>query len=155
LRKSTAVLLPVLVMAAPAVLHAQRGHDLQVHALGLAGGDAFVGGGLGGGLRFGRSARVALLASGGWLEGNQAALRAEVLATFHLTSVRPQAPGVYAGGGVAGLATADDMRGYMVLVLGVEARPLAGGGVFAEVGVGGGVRLSAGLRIVKFGARRR
>jgi hypothetical protein len=138
----------------PAPLAAQRGHDVQVHAIGLVGGREFVGAGAGAGLRFGRGLRAALLVGGGWSEPGRAAGRGELLATFHLTPFRRAAPAVYGGGGVAA-QVADSLRGYVVLLLGLEARPAAGGGWFAEAGVGGGVRLALGYRAIRYAGRRR
>jgi hypothetical protein len=57
--------------------------------------------------------------------------------------------GAYAGGGVAGIAGPDD-RGYLVLLLGIEAGPGARGGWALEAGVGGGLRLAAGYRWRRF-----
>ena len=138
----------------PVPLSAQRGHDLQLHAIGLVGGREFVGVGGGAGLRFGSGLRAALVVSGGWLEPNRVAGRAELLASFHLAPFSRAGPTVYGGGGVAALA-ADSLRGYLVLLLGLEARPAAGGGWFAEAGVGGGVRVALGYRAIGYAARRR
>jgi hypothetical protein len=56
---------------------------------------------------------------------------------------------VYLSGGLALEARSDDLRGLLLLALGVEAGPWAGGGWFAEVGVGGGVRVAFGLRRIR------
>jgi hypothetical protein len=147
-------LLLLAVLAVPAPVRAQRGHDLQVQAIGLVGGRALVGAGAGAGLRFARGMRVALVASGGWLEPDRVGGRGELLATFHLTPFQRTGPTVYGGGGGA-LLVADSVRGYLVLLIGLEARPAAGGGWFAEAGVGGGVRLSFGYRAIVYARRRR
>jgi hypothetical protein len=141
-------------LAVPASLSAQRGHDVQLQAIGLVGGREFVGAGAGAGLRFGRGLRAALAVSGGWLEPGRGAGRGELLATFHLTPFRRAGPAVYGGGGVAALA-ADSLRGYLVLLVGLEARPAGGGGWFAEAGIGGGVRLALGYRAITYAGRRR
>jgi hypothetical protein len=75
------------------------------------------------------------------------------MVTYHLPPTRVERPGVYAGGGVAAEAQPDDFRGLVLLVLGVEARPWGGGGWFAEVGVGGGVRLALGYRRTRLARR--
>jgi hypothetical protein len=152
LRSPLGVLLLGLVI--PAGLAAQRGHDVQLHAITLLGGREFVGLGAGAGLRFGRGLRAALLANGGWSEPDRVAGRGELLATFHLTPFRRRGPSVYGGGGVAA-QVADSLRGYLVLLVGLEARPAAGGGWFAEAGVGGGVRLAPGYRMVRYVRRPR
>jgi hypothetical protein len=152
LRSPTLALLAGLTI--PAALNAQRGHDLQLHAIGMVGGREFAGAGAGAGLRFGRGLRAALGVSGGWIEPGRAAGRAELLATFHLAPFSRAGPTVYGGGGVAALA-ADSLRGYLVLLVGLEARPAAGGGWFAEAGVGGGMRLAIGYRAISYVARRR
>ncbi len=152
MRRGHLALLVGLVFPAP--VSAQRGHDLQLHAIGLVGGRELVGVGGGAGLRFGRGLRAALVVSGGWLEPGRAGGRAELLATFHLAPFRRAGSTVYGGGGVAALA-ADSLRGYLVLLIGLEARPAAGGGWFAEAGIGGGVRLALGYRAISYAARRR
>jgi hypothetical protein len=53
----------------------------------------------------------------------------------------------YAGGGVALAATSDEVFEYVLLVIGLETAPGARRGWFAEVGIGGGVRVAAGYRI--------
>jgi hypothetical protein len=53
--------------------------------------------------------------------------------------------GLYGAGGVAVAGGAVD-QGYMVVTLGLEARPGARSGWFVEAGVGGGARLAAGYR---------
>jgi hypothetical protein len=52
---------------------------------------------------------------------------------------------VYGAGGVA-VAGGPVDQGYVVLTLGIEGRPGARSGWFAEAGVGGGVRLALGYR---------
>jgi len=61
---------------------------------------------------------------------------------------------VYAGAGVAGEVHGGDVRGLLVALLGLEARPWSGGGWFLEAGVGGGVRLAAGYRLIRLAPRR-
>jgi hypothetical protein len=53
--------------------------------------------------------------------------------------------GVYGGGGVA-VAGGPDTEGFVVVVIGLEARPGARSGWALEVGIGGGVRFSVGYR---------
>jgi hypothetical protein len=152
LRSRAALVLAAL--AWPTVLGAQQGHDLQACAIGLVGGRVFVGAGVGAGLRFPGGLRAAFLAGGGWLEPDRAAGRGELVATFHLTPFRRTGVSVYGGAGVAAVA-ADAWRGYLMLVVGIEARPAGGGGWFAETGVGGGLRVAAGYRAIVLHRRRR
>jgi len=106
--------------------------------------------------RVGQS-RLALLGAGGWEDG-AAALRAEARAQFLLlppggTGGGGEARGgrtgaaYYAGLGLA-FAAAEQRHGaaYLTAVIGVESAGWGTRGVYAEVGLGGGVRLAAGLR---------
>jgi len=105
-----------------------------------------VGGGIGFGIRSNGRMRVALAASVGDLEGVMA-LRPEVTGSFHLNPYKERGVSVYGGGGVAVVLTEDESREYILALLGVESRPGAGAGWFAEVGLGGGLRIAAGFRI--------
>ena len=71
-----------------------------------------------------------------------------VVVAASLAGTRPGGAGWYLGGGVAGELTDGDLRGLMLLLLGVELHAWRGGGLFAEVGVGGGLRLAAGYRLI-------
>lgn len=144
----SAALAVAVALALPGALDAQRGYDVQVHALGLIGAREFVGGGIGAGLRVGRNLRLASVGTVGWEEGNRAAGRVEALATAHVALGRGRGPGLYGGGGVAAQAADSDTRAYLVLLFGVEGRP-AGSTWFAEVGVGGGVRVALGFRLTR------
>jgi hypothetical protein len=75
----------------------------------------------------------------------RAAWRGELLAHFLLNPTRQWGVGVYGAGGLAVVGGPVD-QGYLVLTLGVEARPGAHSGWFVEAGVGGGARLAAGVR---------
>ncbi len=146
MRSNTLALL--VTLAAPGALPAQGGHDLQVHALAVIGAREFVGGGLGAGVRLGRSVRLAGVGTLGWEEGDRVAGRGEALVSMHIAVGRGRGPGLYAGGGVAAQVAEADTRGYLALVLGVEGRP-AGGGWFVELGVGGGARVAIGYRVIR------
>ena len=100
--------------------------------------------------RVGQS-RVALMGAGGWQDG-ATALRAEARAQFLLLPPGAAgggggAAGYYAGLGLA-FAGAERRRGaaYLTAVIGVETAAWRTRGVYAEVGLGGGVRIAAGLR---------
>jgi hypothetical protein len=96
--------------------------------------------------------RVAVLGAGGWQDGGTA-LRAEARAQF---LVLPAAGGREGGGGGAGyyaglglaFAGAERRRGaaYLTVAIGVELAAWRTRGVYAEIGLGGGVRIAAGLR---------
>jgi len=144
----------LLLVSAAGSLAAQRGWDVQGHALVLGRDSTLVGGGVGGGLRIQGGLRVAVTASAGWLAPDTWAGRGEVVAAYHLPSVRPRSPGLYIGGGVAGEAWSGDVRGMILALIGIEQRPRAGGGWFGEIGVGGGVRFAVGYRVIRLARRR-
>ena len=75
----------------------------------------------------------------------RAAWRGELLAHFLLNPTRQWGVGVYGAGGLAAVSGPVD-QGYLVLTLGLEARPGARSGWFVEAGVGGGARLAAVVR---------
>jgi hypothetical protein len=107
-----------------------------VHALVLARDSSMVAGGVGAGMRFGRGLRVGATLSSGWLAPDAWAGRGEALVAYHLYPVRPGGAGWYLAGGVAAELVRGQVRGLVQALLGVEARPWRGGGLFAEVGVG-------------------
>lgn len=141
----------MLLLAPP--LAAQRGWDGQAHALVLARDSSIVAGGVGAGIRFGRGLRVGATLSSGWLAPDVWVGRTEVTVAYHLYPVRPGRAGWYLGGGVAAELARGRVRGLVHALLGVEARPWRHGGVFAEVGVGGGLRLAAGYRLIRLPRR--
>jgi hypothetical protein len=77
------------------------------------------------------------------LDDPRASARADVLARFGPPPARPSAWSAYASGGVSGLFERG-ARGRAVLVLLVGARGRRG---FVEAGLGGGLRMGAGLRL--------
>ncbi len=104
--------------------------------------------------------RVGLAGAGGWQDGSMA-LRVETRAQFLL--LPPGLAGVGGGGGSGtgggrtagyyaglGLAFAGAERrhgaAYLTAVIGIESAPWRARGMYAEVGLGGGVRLAAGVR---------
>lgn len=152
--RKAALLVVVVGSALPGSLRAQRGWDAQIHGIALLRDSALVGGGMGAGIRFRGGLRAAATASGGWLGGHRVAGRVELLAAYHLPPTRPTHPSVYLGGGIALEARQHDVRGLVLLALGVEARPWMGGGWFAELGVGGGLRVAVGYRQIRLKSRR-
>ncbi len=142
-------MLVLVLVGAPGGLAAQHGWDAQLHTQFLARDSVLAAVGAGGGLRLGGGLRAAATASWGWLAPDRTAGRMELVASLHLPPMHPRQPGVYLSGGLAVEAWPDDVRGLLLVALGVEARPWDGGGWFAELGVGGGVRVALGLRRIR------
>jgi hypothetical protein len=89
--------------------------------------------------------RLAITASAGDLEGEIGG-RGTLVVTYHLYPFRRRGVAPYAGGGVSVLA-ASGTREYLVLLLGIEQGPASPRGWFVEVGLTGGLVLSAGVRL--------
>lgn len=134
----------ILVTAAPAV-DAQYTLELQVHGVGVVTGTQFYGGGLGVALRPAGHTRIGFTASLGDLEGTLGG-RGTLQVTYHLEPFRRRGVTPYAGGGVS-LLVASDTREYLVLLLGAESGLFSPRGWFVEVGITGGVFVSAGVRL--------
>jgi hypothetical protein len=127
-----------------------------VHALGTFASNRFLGGGVGFAFRNQARTRVGLSVSAGDFSAVPAeggdrthALggRVEALLSYHVSPYERTGLAPYAGGGVAVAATADGLSEYLLIVIGVETAPGGRRGWFAEVGLGGGVRVSAGFRV--------
>jgi hypothetical protein len=132
-----------LASAAPPA-GAQQVRELGIQAVGTLSDPALAIGGVYAGWRPARRARLS--ASFGLGEsGGETAWRGELLGHFLLAPTRREGSEVYVAVGVAAVGGRVD-RGYMVLAVGIEGRPGAGSGWFAEAGVGGGARLAAGYR---------
>jgi hypothetical protein len=138
--RSLAVL--AVVCARPAA--AQTMLEAGGQALITTADPALVTGGLYGAVRASTRMRLALTAGLGVSDG-RAAGRGELLAHFLLSPAAKSGPGVYVGGGIAGVVGAVD-QGYVVALVGLEAAPGGRSGWAIEAGVGGGVRLTAGWR---------
>jgi hypothetical protein len=136
-------------------VEAQSARELQLQGVGAFAATQFVGGGLGFAWRSQGRLRAGLSVSAGDVshrpEGEERAHafggRVELLASYHVNPYKRSGLAPYAGGGVAVAATADEMFEYVLLVLGVETGPGSRSGWFAELGIGGGVRVSAGYRL--------
>ena len=110
---------------------------------------------VGAGYRPGGQSRVALSVAGGSEDG-RAAVRAQLTAQFLITPTARRGAGLYGGLGVAiaGRRGAPG-RGYLALLVGLEATPGArAGGWYTELGLAGGVRVAAGWRGRWFSGRR-
>lgn len=126
------------------MLQAQRTQEIGVHStLTTADPTAWVGG-VYGALRPSSRVRVAAQLGAG-VAGDAFGWRGELLWHFLLKPRERRRLGVYGGGGVA-VTGGRDTEGFIVVVLGLEAKPGAQSGWALEVGIGGGVRLSAGYR---------
>ncbi len=123
---------------------AQQGREIGIQAIATASDPSLAVAGLYAGLR--SSARTRLsLALGAGPTGGELGWRGEILGHFLLNPTQREGPGFYLAGGVAAVE-GPVARGYLVLTLGVEARPAAASGWVVEVGVGGGARLALGYR---------
>ncbi len=131
-----------VVSAPPAA--AQRVTELGVHALVATSRPTLAVGGVYGAVRASTRVRLALTAGPGIASGDAAA-RGELLGHFLLNPAGQRGAGAYAGAGIAGVVGPVD-EAYLVVLLGLEARPGAGSGWSMELGVGGGVRITAGYR---------
>jgi len=123
---------------------AQQLSELGLQTIATASDPGLVGGGGYGALRTSERTRLSVGVGAG-VSGNAAAWRAELLEHFQLHPHRRTGVGFYGAGGVAVVGGPVD-QGYLVLTLGVEARPGSPGGWFLEAGIGGGARLAAGYR---------
>ena len=121
-----------LVLVAPP-LAAQQVREIGLQTTMTASDPALVIGGVYAAVRTSLRTRVSVAAGAG-LSGGDAAWRGELLAYFLLNPDRQRGAALYGAGG------------YLVLTLGLEARPAGRSGWFLEGGVGGGVRLAAGYR---------
>ena len=91
--------------------------------------------------------RVSLVLAGGSLE-DRAALRIETTAQIVANPFARSGVTVSGGAGVALLAVSGSSGdGYLLLLLGLEGPAARRWGWFAEGGIGGGVRLAAGVRL--------
>jgi hypothetical protein len=130
---------------------AQLAREVGVELVATASDPALGAGMLYGAVRTSRRMRISAAAGAGASDG-RAAFRGELLAHFLLSPRRRTGAGFYGAGGIAGVAGPVD-QGYLVLTLGLEARPAARAGWFVEAGVGGGARLALGYRWRRFRAR--
>ena len=126
-------------------MSAQR-HAWQVHGLAAIADATYVGGGIGGALRVGRRLELAATATAGRLDDAFAG-RGELLALVLLNPFQRRGAGLYGGAGVAVTGTSDAMDERIVLLVGLRRAGSARLGWFLEAGVGGGVRLAAGIRM--------
>jgi len=138
--------------AIPVSLSAQQVREVGIQTLLTSSDPALVTGGLYAAVRVAARARIAVTLGPGVSDGRLAG-RGELLAHFLLSPGATTRPGVYLGGGIAGVVGPVD-QGYVVALAGLEAPPGRRSGWVVEAGVGGGLRLTAGWRWRWHGARK-
>jgi len=139
------VLLALAVL--PGRAAAQGWREVQVWGVAVGSDPAVAAGGLGFALRDGGRTRIGAALAGGTSDGGRAAGRIEVAWHFLLDPSRRSGLAVYGGGGLAvSLIERDQLRPWVLMVLGVETSPASKHGFFVEAGLGGGVRAALGLR---------
>jgi hypothetical protein len=139
-----AALLAAALGSGGAPAAAQQVTEFGVVGIATASDPALVVAGGYGAIRTSRRTRISAELGAGVSDG-RAAWRGELLAHFLLNPTRRGGVGIYGAGGIAAVGGPVD-QGYLVLTLGLEARPGGRSGWFVEAGVGGGARLAAGLR---------
>jgi hypothetical protein len=138
----------VAAVAFPLPSVAQQIREIGIQGVGTASDPALAVAGVYGGLR--TSGRTRLSASvGAGISGSELAWRGELLAHFLLSPEERRKAGAYIAGGIAAVEGAVS-RGYLVLTVGIEARPRSSSGWALEAGVGGGVRIALGYRWRRF-----
>ena len=134
---------PLLPLGAQrlSVMEASAGAAIVVARHTLAGVE------IGAGYRPGGQTRLAFAVDAGSEDG-RAAARAQLTAQFLVTPAVRRGAGLYGGIGVAVAGSRGTPgRGYLALLLGLEAAPGARrGGWYAELGLAGGARVAAGWR---------
>jgi len=149
-RRSAALLLPALAGAATA--RAQSARETQLWGLAAWSRPAFYGAGVGLAWRDDQRDRIAPALAVGTFGDGKLGIRADVAYHFLLDPVKRSGSAVYGGGGLTVAVRGGHVVPYALLVLGVEGAPGGRGGLFAEVGVGGGARLAVGYRWRKHNA---
>ena len=142
--RAFATLLAATGMLGGAPVAAQQVTEFGVMGIATASDPGLVVAGGYGAIRTSRRTRVSVGLGAGVSDG-RAAWRGELLVHFLLNPTRRRGVGVYGAGGIAAVGGPVD-QGYLVLTLGLETRPGGRSGWFVEAGVGGGVRLAAGVR---------
>ncbi len=118
----------------------------QVHALGTSATSQFIGAGVGFARRVGGRLTYQLSLTPGVAQ-RAFAVRSEGMLVFSLDPARRGGISPYGGGGMAVLLAKRATDVFLVLVVGLESAPRTRSGWFAELGLGGGVRVSVGWRI--------
>jgi hypothetical protein len=134
----------------PGDAQALRATELGAGAMVVLAHRAFWGPELGVARRSGGQGRFSLAVAGGDYE-HALGVRLEATAQFLLRPSERLGAGPYGGLGLAFVGSAG-ARGasYLTSLLGVEQAPGVGAGWYAELGLGGGVRLAVGRRFRRF-----
>ena len=132
-----------LVLLSPTPVRAQGG-ELGLGAIGTWSQPAVAVGGIYAALRTSGRTRVSGSLGAG-VSSEELAWRGELLGHFLFSPEARHKAGFYVAGGVA-MVDGPLRRGYLVLTLGLEARPRRSSGWSVEAGVGGGFRLALGYR---------
>jgi hypothetical protein len=147
----------VVVLATVVSVHGARAQrvaatELQLGVSGIVASEDFWGVEAGVARRPGGQARVAVAAALG-SAGGALGVRVGATAQFILKPAARSGATPYAGVGLA-FAGAERMAGagYLAAMLGVETTPGRRQGWYIEIGLGGGVRVAAGLRVRRFPA---
>ncbi len=121
--------------------------SLQMHGMATLAERSFFGGGVGGFWRDARRLGVGgSISLGEW--DRALAGRGEIGVSYHLGPMDAGVLGLYLGGGVAAAFAARRSEQYLTVIVGLEQDSRGRGGWFAEAGIGGGVRVVAGYRIL-------
>ena len=139
-----------LVSPAPAPAQQLTATEISAGVLGAVSSNDFWGVAAGLGRRVDNQTRVTAVAALGAL-GYSTAVRLEVAAQIIVNPSGRGGAGLYAGAGLAWHgAIGVHGAGYITALLGLESAPGARRGWFAEVGLGGGLRLALGMRWRRF-----
>jgi len=118
----------------------------QIQTVAITARAWFAGGGIGWGWRGkGRLGATVSSSVGSW--SGDVGVRTEATTLFSLDPGKRRGLSLYGGGGVAWVVSAAESEGYILLLVGIESAPASRRGWFAEVGVGGGLRGSIGVRL--------
>ena len=142
----------MLALAVPGAAAAQglTATEFGVGALVAFARRDFMGGAVSVSRRVGSQTRFAVSGSGGTL-AERAAMRLEATAQFLVTPSARTGAGLYGGAGIAFRGAARTPgAGYLVALLGLDGAPGRRTGWYAELGLGGGVRVAAGWRWRRF-----
>jgi hypothetical protein len=150
LRSAPLAALLAATALAPAGAQQLTATEVSAGALVAVSAHDFWGATVGLGRRVDSQTRVAGLAAVGML-GIHAGVRLETVAQLIINPSGRGGAGLYAGAGVL-WQSARGMRGsgYVTALVGLESAPGARRGWYAEVGLGGGVRMALGRRWRRF-----
>jgi hypothetical protein len=139
---------PLVLLSVLAVQSQQlTATELSLGGAALMAHHTFSGAELGLARRPSADSRIALALAGGTEDG-RAAARAQLTLQLVINAFARSGPGLYAGVGGAFAARRDASgRGFLAVLLGVEAAPGRRHGWYVEAGFAGGVRAAAGWRL--------